>query len=293
MCFIRAGGSYKPPAKVEASQLQQLAEAAVAAPGVQRRTLLSPNRHAPPRRARAVPAPARQATVDAAVPAYVRSTVALRGEAAASEGTDSVRLNLQTHATVGTEPSPSGASPWYAAPAPSVVRSEVPQPESSAQHQWKPASARVGRYFGDGLAGAAEASAQHPALTDGALVSGLGWQFDPLWLVQQSGSTSSGKHTDGVGGDNDATVARLRVGVSRGGDSGLVCWRLLLELLARRAAAMPSPGAQNEPALGPKTTRSAIVVTIHCPSSILAMFWFLIGLSHDAAEMEFITISWP
>jgi hypothetical protein len=43
--------------------------------------------------------------------------------------------------------------------------------------------------------------------------------------------------------DDDAAVTRLRVGISRGGDSGILCWRLLLKLLARRAVTAPSPGA--------------------------------------------------
>ena len=230
----RAGGTYKPPVKVEAAQLQQLAEAAVTDRGVQRRMLLSPSKHAPPRRARAVLAPARQATLDAPVPAYVRSTLAL-ADAAAAEASP---LPAQPHAAISTEPGPSGRSPFYAAPAGALAN--VSPAEPTAEHHRKPASARVGRYFGSAQPDAAD-PAQAAAPHAGGSASGQRPDDFFPWLVQHSGLPAV-RHGDG-GGDDDTTVARLRVGISRGGNDGLLCWRLLVELLARRAAAMPSPGA--------------------------------------------------
>ena len=229
----RAGGSYKPPAKVEAAQLQQLAEAAVAEPAVQRRMLLSPSKHAPPRRARAVPAPARQATVDVPTPAYLRSTVALVG-ALATEDSSAMRLPAQPHAAVNTEPVPANRAPLYAAVAEAPAK--VSPAEPSAELWWKPASARVGRYFVSALPDAAD-PAQQVAPHTGGSTSREDLQMNAAWLAQRS-SLSAEEH-----GDDDATVARLRVGISRGGNDGLLFWRLLVELLARRAAATHSPGA--------------------------------------------------
>ncbi len=226
----RAGGTYKPPAKVEAAQLQQFAEAAVTDPGVQRRTLLSPSKHAPPRRARAVLAPARQAAVDAPVPTYVRSAVALV-EAAA---TDVLPSPAHSHAAITTESGPFGRSPFYAAPA------YVSPAEPAAEHLWKPASARVGRYYGSALPDAAD-PAQAAASHTGGSTSGQNPVDASAWLTQHSGLPAV-KHGDG-GVDDDATVAGLRVGISSGGRDGLLCWRILVELLARRAAATSSPGA--------------------------------------------------
>ena len=231
----RAGGAYKAPATVDASLLQQLAEAAVSDPAVRRRTLLSPSRQAPPRRHRAVLASARQAAVDAPVPAYVRSSVAL-GTAAAE---DSRAGHLSASSLIGTQPRARDLAPFFAAAA-ELQRQEQPRrPEPAAQRGWQPASARTGRYFGAASAGAAPA-AQQPATAGGAAadlaVEEVAAEADCI-----AAPDAGARPRRGGDGDDDAAIARLRVGVSRGGDSGLLCWRLLLELLSRRAVAAPSP----------------------------------------------------
>jgi len=147
-------------------------------------------------------------------------------------------LPAHSHAAITTEPGPFERSPFYAAPA--KVPATVSPAEPGEEHQWKPASAQVGRYFGSALPDAAD-PAQAAALHTGGSASGQSPDDSSAWLEQHSGLPAL-KHGDG-GGDDDATVTRLRIGISRGGHDGLLGWRLLVQLLARRAAATPSTGA--------------------------------------------------
>ena len=202
-------------------------------PAVKRRTLLTPSRHAPPRRHRAVPAPARQAAVDAPVPAYVHGTAAL-GTAAEE---DSRAGRPSTVAQSSTQPSQHGHSPFFAAV---VQLQERHSADPAAQSVWQPVSARVGRYFGGAPSADAVPAEQRAGTTTGAAVQLAVEEVTRGNEAEPDADTRLG--LDGRN-DDDATITRLRVGISKSGDSGLLCWRLLLELLARRAATTPSPGA--------------------------------------------------
>lgn len=236
----RAGGAWRPGAPPTPAELPQLAAAAVCSPGVRRHILLAPGKRAPAKHQRAVPPAARQAAIDAAVPAHARGPVAVGGEL--------IDGQLLPPAAGGVPVVVGWGAGERAAAAAAAARRLA---EKLLQKPCKVDTARTGRYYSQsdgGTAGTeAGAGAGEAPASGGAVVAepkeAAGVDAKPdLSAVVATALAADGAAAEAEGGPFSAAADALRQAISAGGAAALPCWRLLLLVSARRARLTGSQG---------------------------------------------------
>ena len=189
--------------------------------------MLAPGKRVPVRHQRAVPTGARQAAINAPVPAYNRAVVALGGEL-----------------MDGQLPLPAaGSDPIVISCTAVAARCLADKPPLK---QRKIDTARTGRYYSQpgAVMTRGEVGAELRASTEGAIPQEAAWA-DTNADLSAAVAAALAENTTAGAADGSAFAAAtiaLRQAISVGGAAALSCWHSLLLLSSRRARLTGSPG---------------------------------------------------